>query len=392
MHDFIIIGGGIYGITVALELAKRKYKVGLLNPDTIPHHLAASTDISKAVRMEYGSDKEYFKMVEICIDGWRDWNDLFKETLYCEVGFLLMVKDSIESDKNPYEKHSYQNLLAAGYHPERLNAKELKEKFPAVNITTYKEALFNSKAGYVKSGKVVEKLADYARSLNVDIYEGQTAEQLVIKNGQLQAVKTKEGQTFSCGHAIVAAGAHTPLLLPELQPYMKPTGHPIFWLQPLNPTNFRTPKLSVFGADIATSGWYGFPLHPDYGVVKIGKHAKGLSVHPDKGDRQVKDAEVKDMRQFLKNTFPELANAPLVYTRRCLYTDTLDGHFWIDNHPEIKGLSVSSGGSGHGMKMAPLLGPMAADIAEGKSHQFSKRYRWRHLSASTLQQEEARAC
>ena len=96
------------------------------------------------------------------------------------------------------------------------------------------------------------------------------------------------------------------------------------------------------------------------------------------------------MRSFVKQTFPELYDAPLVFTRRCLYIDTLDGHFWIDRHPKIEGLSVSSGGSGHGLKMAPLLGEMAADIVEGKSHEFSKRYRWRHLTADTSQVEEAR--
>jgi NSS family neurotransmitter:Na+ symporter len=88
--------------------------------------------------------------------------------------------------------------------------------------------------------------------------------------------------------------------------------------------------------------------------------------------------------------FPELIDAPLVFSRRCLYTDTLDGHFWIDNHPEIKGLSVSSGGSGHGLKMAPILGAMTADVVEGKSHEFSERHRWRHLTKDTTQMEEAR--
>ena len=96
------------------------------------------------------------------------------------------------------------------------------------------------------------------------------------------------------------------------------------------------------------------------------------------------------MGSFLKMTLPELVDAPLVHTRRCLYTDTLDGHFWIDNHPEIKGLSVSSGGSGHGFKMAPLLGEIAADVVEEKSHQFSQRFRWRHLTSNTLLFEEAR--
>lgn len=60
-YDFLIVGGGIFGITAAVELSKRKYKVGLINPDTIPHHLAASTDVTKAVCMEYGSDREYFR-------------------------------------------------------------------------------------------------------------------------------------------------------------------------------------------------------------------------------------------------------------------------------------------------------------------------------------------
>ena len=96
------------------------------------------------------------------------------------------------------------------------------------------------------------------------------------------------------------------------------------------------------------------------------------------------------MRNFLATTFPSLVDAPLVFTRRCLYTDTLDGHFWIDHHPEIKGLSVSSGGSGHGLKMAPLLGEITADMIEGKTHQFSKRFRWRHLTPETLQGEKAR--
>ena len=96
------------------------------------------------------------------------------------------------------------------------------------------------------------------------------------------------------------------------------------------------------------------------------------------------------MRQFLKKSIPDLADAALVYTRRCLYTDTLDGHFWIDHHPEIKGLSVSSGGSGHGMKMAPVFGEITTDMAEEKSNPFLKRFQWRHLTPNTVQKEEAR--
>ena len=389
-YDFLIVGSGIFGITAAVELAKRKYKVAVINPDTIPHHLAASTDITKVVRMEYGNDKEYFRMAEICIDRWKDWNDLFGKKLYNEVGFLMLCKDKIEGDCHSFEKSSYQNLIESGYSPDRMNAESIKERFPAVNNSVYIDANFNPKGGYVESSLVVEKLTEYARSLGVEIYQQQTAETFIVEKGKLQEVKTREGNTFQCGHGLVAAGANTPYLLPELQPYMKVTGHPVFWLKPKNSKYFSSPYLSIFAADISNSGWYGFPFLPKYGVIKIAKHSSGIPIHPENSDRQIKGNEVEKMRSFLKMTLPELVDAPLVHTRRCLYTDTLDGHFWIDNHPEIKGLSVSSGGSGHGFKMAPLLGEIAADVVEEKSHQFSQRFRWRHLTSNTLLFEEAR--
>jgi len=390
LADILIIGGGIFGITSAVELAKRKYKVTLINPDTIPHHLAASTDITKAVRMEYGSDKEYFKMAEICINRLHEWNDLFKEEIYNEVGFLMLCKDKLESVAHTYEMDSYKNLIEAGYTTQRLNSASISENFPAINPELYIDGNLNPKAGYVKSGRLVEKLADYARSLGVNIIQGQTAHKFIVDKGHLTAVKTREGETYQSGHTIVAAGANTPFLLPELQPYMKATGHPVFWLKPTNIAHLTPPHLPVFTADISNSGWYGFPMTSEHGVVKVAKHTNGLDVHPYHDDRQITDAEVIDMRNFLKSSIPSLSSAPLVFTRRCLYMDTLDGHFWIDNHPEIQGLSVSSGGSGHGLKMAPLLGEMTADVVEVKANPFTERFRWRHLTQKTIQVEEAR--
>jgi glycine/D-amino acid oxidase-like deaminating enzyme len=390
MHDFIVVGGGIFGLTSAISLRKRGYSVGLLNPDTIPHHLAASTDISKLIRMEYGSDKDYFRMAEICIDKWNEWNDLFNEELYQEIGLLMLSKANIDTKKSSYERDSIHNLSEAGYAINRLNANNIKERFPAVNTNTYIDGNFNPMAGHVASGRAVECLADYARSLGVEIHEGQTAAQFKIENGQLNAVSTTDGETFKCGHLIVAAGAYTPYLLPELAPNMRSTGHPVFWLKPSDQKLFSPPLLPNFTTDISESGWYGFAYNSKHGVVKLGKHSDGIDIDPNGERKEITKNEILDMREYLKITFPDLEKAPLVYARRCLYTDTLDGHFWIDNHPEIKGLSVSTGGSGHGFKMGPILGEMTADIAEGKTHEFSARFRWRNLSSQTKQMEEAR--
>ncbi|NDV44834.1 NAD(P)/FAD-dependent oxidoreductase [Flagellimonas sediminis] len=389
-YDVLVVGGGIFGITAAVELAKRKYKVCLLNLDSVPHHLAASMDVTKAVRMEYGSDIEYFTMAERAIGIWKEWNAFFGKTLYHEVGFLMLCKESLESGRQDFEKHSYHELLKKGYGAERLLPSEISKKFPAIDCKAYTEAIYNPIGGYADATLTLTTLYAHARELGVEILEGQTVNRFDVIDGAIKGVSTEQDKKYGAEHVLVSAGVHTPVLLPELKPYMKSTGHPVFWLRPLDQRNFDAEKLPVFTADISNTGWYGFPYLKQQGIIKIAKHSNGNTIDPERGNRHVTDAEVSEMRSFVAGTFPELANAPLVYTRKCLYTDTLDGHFWIDNHPKIKGLYVSSGGSGHGLKMAPLLGPMAADVVEGKTHEFSERYRWRHLTKETVQVEEAR--
>src|SRR2546428_6030061 len=50
----IVVGAGIFGVTAALELVRRGWRVTLVDPGPIPHPRAASTDISKVIRMAYG--------------------------------------------------------------------------------------------------------------------------------------------------------------------------------------------------------------------------------------------------------------------------------------------------------------------------------------------------
>ena len=378
-HEIIVVGGGIFGLSTAIELNRRGHDVGLINPDRIPHPLAASTDISKIVRMEYGSDQQYFKMAEHSMRQWRKWNEVLQEEIYREVGILLLCRKSLSEPAQRYEYDSYHILKENGYNPQPQDTEELAKRFPKINTDYFSEAVYNDRAGYVLAGRAIERLAAYAHDQGVSIYEGQTASDFVQSNSQIKGVNTKEGHTFGCDRLVIAAGAHSPLLVDELKPYIQATGHPVFWLKPSDPHQFEAPEFPVFTADISNSGWYGFPLHPAAGVIKFGRHTDGLPLHPDHDERRVTDYEVAEFRGFISEAFPALNDAPLVYTRRCLYTDTLDGHFWIDHHPDIDGLTVCTGGSGHGMKMGPVVGEITADVMEGKDNPFAARFRWRNI-------------
>ncbi len=52
----LIVGAGVFGLTAALELRARGWRVSVIDPGPVPTPAAASTDISKVVRMDYGAD------------------------------------------------------------------------------------------------------------------------------------------------------------------------------------------------------------------------------------------------------------------------------------------------------------------------------------------------
>ena len=70
----VVVGGGIFGVTGARQLAKRGHQVTLCDPGPLPHPLAESTDLSKVIRCDYGSDLEYTQLGERSLEGWRRWN------------------------------------------------------------------------------------------------------------------------------------------------------------------------------------------------------------------------------------------------------------------------------------------------------------------------------
>lgn len=386
--DLLVVGAGIYGVTAALEMRRRGHSVTLIDPGPLPHPLAASTDISKVVRMEYGKDRQYMQMVDAAIDGFEAWNGELGERLYHNTGVSMLTQEPMENV--PYNWDSYRLLQEEGHAPERLDGAEIARRFPAWNAERYVDGFYSPRGGYAESGRVVAALTGLAEREGVVLRQGQTAQAVIETAGRVTGVRSREGENFHAGHVLVAAGAWTPVLLPELQPVMKATGHPVFHLKPKNPAIFTPPHFVVFTADVSRTGWYGFPLHPREGVVKVANHGVGKVLHPEQDERVVYESDIAHLRRFLAETFPALADAELVYTRRCLYCDTLDEHFWIDRHPEREGLSVSTGGSGHGFKFAPVLGPLTADVLEGKPNPWAAKFRWRELGGHVRGEEASR--
>jgi glycine/D-amino acid oxidase-like deaminating enzyme len=374
MSRVIIVGAGINGVTAAIELKKRGHDVVLLDPGPLPHPLAASTDISKAVRRAYGADEDYTALADRSIKLWRKWNEEFGVELYHEVGVMFVRRRKM--NPGDFEHESFKILKKCGHKIERMNSARFWKRFPAWNPKLYQDGVLEVEAGYAESGRVVATLVGCAKSMGVELRDGVRFSRLDEGDDRVSGIVLDDGQRIAADSAVMAVGAWTPYLLPFTRKFFRANGQPVFHLKPRQPELFASDRFPVFGADITTTGFYGFPLNRD-GVVKIANHGPGREMSPESPERAITPQEEKNLREFLSFTFPTLADAPIVYTRVCMYCDTHDGHFWIARDPDREGLVIAAGDCGHGFKFAPVLGEIIADAVEKKANPILQKFRWR---------------
>ena len=96
--------------------------------------------------------------------------------------------------------------------------------------------------------------------------------------------------------------------------------------------------------------------------MKIARHHDGEATDPDHLRRDVADAELVPLRAFAA-TYLRGVTGRVIRTAVCMYTNTPDGDFVVDLHPEDPRVVVISACSGHGFKFAPVIGDIAADLA-----------------------------
>src|SRR4029453_9485702 len=200
MSKVIVVGAGINGVTASIELKKRRHEVVLVDPGPLPHPLAASTDISKAVRAAYGGDEDYTALAERSIKLWRRWNEEFGTELYHEVGVMFVRRQKMEP--GDFEHDSLKLLEKRGLKVARMDTPQLWKRFPAWNPELYRDGVLEIEAGYAESGRAVAMLINRAKSLGVKLRGGKFTA-LDERGGRVKGVVLQEQRR----NAVIPGGA-----------------------------------------------------------------------------------------------------------------------------------------------------------------------------------------
>lgn len=352
-YDVAIVGAGVMGAAAACEIAREGKSVVLIDQSPLPNPRAASFDHSKVFRLAY-PDTFY---VRLAVDALNRWRALEGETgtrLLTQTGALLLGKR-----RPSFESECYDALRGLDLQVEMLDSREASARFPQFNSESFAYAVYDPSGAIVHAETTLRVFIDLAKRRGAEAIEGEHVVEVKHANGSILVI-TDSGAGISCERAMIASGPWSRKLWPFLSDTLKTTRQELVYFEPRTKPRRFEPNASPIFLELE-SGFYGFPIH-HRGAMKIANHHKGVEVDPRSRGDNVEDVFIEKCRAFFAEFIPALVDARVAETRVCVYNNTPDDDFVIDWHPQVEGVLVVTGFSGHGFKFGPTIGRIAADL------------------------------
>ena len=360
VFDVGIVGLGAMGSAAMHYLSQEGLSVIGFDRFHPPHNLGSSHGHSRVIREAYFEDPLYVPLVKRAYELWSELEEQSGKELFLQTGGLMMGKpDSIivSGAKESADVHGLPYQL--------ISANEIRERYPMYEITDETIAVWEPRAGILYPEKCIELFLGKAAEQGAETH---TSEAVVAwrKIDSAIEITTKESK-YSVGKLILSVGPWMSKLIPDLNISLQTDRQLLFWFEAAqNQADFKPENFPIFIWEYEDEKFfYGFP---DLGTgIKVAPHYQGTQCDPESIERDVSEDEIEAIRSVLSRFLPD-ANGKLLSSAVCMYTNTEDLHFIIDQHPENDKVWIVSPCSGHGFKFAPAIGEILTNwITTGRS-------------------------
>lgn len=351
---------------------------------------AATTDLNKIIRVDYGSDRLYQDLGLESIKAWQEWSKdcetRLGRPLFHQTGVAYLSRSQDFTKEDCFEKDSVETLRSAGLEGSVLEG-NVYEKFPGLSAFApdFPSGYVNTLGGWGNSGLSIEYLYQVLQEKGVKFILGREGsfQEVIVDNGVAIGVITADGKRHLADKIVLATGSWSPDVITELRPWLTSLGQPVVHIRVPESLveRYSSPNFPVWTGDIRETGFYGFPISPDTGLLKMAHHGPGF-VTKSGGPRPSETTKLPPeavtlFTDFISKSFPDLAQIGITSSRMCWYTDSLDGDFYICRSPSMVNLVYATGGSGHGFKFMPRIGGIVLDVIQGRETPFTRRFAWR---------------
>lgn len=361
--DVCVLGGGIAGCSAALHLAKRGYKVALLEARTVGYGASGRSGGQTIFGLAVSQQKLEREV------GREDAHRLFDMSIEALDLTQSLIRDfRIDCDYHPNHVH----VAVKQRHVEELKqwCQELHQDYAYrsvrmldrdelqghVRSNRYLAGLIDTRSGHLHPLKYTKGVARAAEAAGAVIYED--SEVVRYDEGSEVRVHTAQG-VVRCTNLVLCGNAYIGAVAPQLSRRILGVGTYIIATEPLGEQLARSVLPS--NAAIADINWIldYFRRSEDHRLL-FGGRVSYSSVQPPR----LADSMLGRMRRV----FPGLSDTKVAYA----WGGYLD--ITMSRAPNFGRLAPNvfylQGFSGHGMALAGLAGKLAAETLAGTAERF----------------------
>ncbi len=348
MADFIIIGAGIIGSSIALELKKRGASVILLEKAVIGAESSSAAAGMLSPQMDWPRPGAGFDLGHYSHQLYPSWVRELETLSGMRVDFVqegsittFTREAALDQAWERYRWQRTQNLPI-----EVIRRQKIHQRIPGIDRAVVGGLSFPEEA-QVDPRRLMQALAIATQKVGVDQRTGHPVTAIRPTSGDAVGVELLDSWIHA-DRVIVAAGAWTNLI-PGL---------------PLTPDAIEPARGQMILLDAGTPPTRPFLSTEDGYIVprKNGQVLVGSTVERVGYDKQVTAGAVQKLLETAVRTLPVLKHAQLVRTWSGLRPFPKDGQPIIGRVPTTRGLYLATGHYRNGILQAPATAKIVADL------------------------------
>ena len=359
--DVIIIGGGVAGLSTAIELAQRGSQVIVLERERLGN---GSTGRGAGLLGQLRGTPQATRMLMHSVELMKELERRADVKVFTQTGSLRIAE-------TPSRAQEISELVQMGkainLEVDHISKREVAEKLPYMQTDDLIDACFCPSDGCMNPPELANAYIKVGKSLGVQYITNCPVVQVMIPGGKAKGVQTARGDLYA--PVIVNAAGPWSYLIADLAQTKLPAaaiGHCYLTTQPdddhpvdpLSPS-VRDRHLSIYS-------------RPKDGGLLVGMYDQqavqyDMEELPSDFDMSAMRAGTDDIRvarliRAAQRRFPWIdEHTPMTITTGIM-TFTPDGYPFCGTMPHIEGLYHCSGFCGHGISQSPTIGVIMAEL------------------------------